>query len=190
MSQNGEYRNNPSKCQFNVGFCKYKEKCYKKHYAEKCMDLNCDNRCFKRHPKQCKRGQNCKFFKQKTCAYDHDPHVPNIDDDNLGDKIKEEIKKELENVKKISVDTSIKDLGDKISAEVKKQVHNLEKSTEKTFYDEIKDIKTKYDLLIKETKIESEKKVKRNQKHLNQNLARNLEDHRVEGNYPQTTSKN
>ena len=61
------------------------------------------------------------------CAYNYDPYFNSIDVENVGDKIKEEIKKELENVKTSSVDALMENLCDKMNAEVRKQVQNIKK---------------------------------------------------------------
>ena len=64
---------NSSKCLFNdVSFCKYRDRCRKKHYTEKCRQETCDETCTKRHPNACKHEENCKFYKKNICAYDHD----------------------------------------------------------------------------------------------------------------------
>ena len=64
---------NSSKCLFNdVGFCKYRDRCRKKHYTEKCRQEKCDETCTQRHPKACKHEENCKFYTKNICAYDHD----------------------------------------------------------------------------------------------------------------------
>ena len=60
-------------CPFNnLGFCKYKDKCKKKHLAEKCLNRKCERKCSKRHPKLCKYGESCRCKAKGVCAYDHD----------------------------------------------------------------------------------------------------------------------
>ena len=62
-------------CQFQkFGFCKYKERCVKKHFSEECENnLECKDKinCHKRHPKACKRNGSgvCRF--EGDCAYSH-----------------------------------------------------------------------------------------------------------------------
>ena len=72
-SENTSFRNNVSGCPFNdKGFCKYRERCNKQHFKDKCQELECDRKCVKRHTKACRRGQQCRFYKEKICAYDHE----------------------------------------------------------------------------------------------------------------------
>ena len=71
--ENNSFREKISKCLFNdCGFCKYKEKCSKQHFIEKCREENCNKECSKRHPKECKHGLECRFLRKKICAYDHE----------------------------------------------------------------------------------------------------------------------
>ena len=82
------FRNNDSKCLFNdVGYCKFQESCRKHHYSEKCEVKNCDRRCSKRHPKECKHGEKCKFKAKDICAFNHD---------GSGNKSMDEFKDKLE----------------------------------------------------------------------------------------------
>ena len=63
-------------CKYNQsGFCKYKDKCRRKHYSENCEDKSdCRaHNCPKRHPKECKnitKTGKCKYGDK--CAYNHD----------------------------------------------------------------------------------------------------------------------
>ena len=95
------FRNNSSKCTFNnSGYCKYSDSCRKQHAVEKCKESNCDQECTRRHPRECNRGESCKFLRRKICAYDHDkPSKDEVkethDQDIRGIEIK--VKKDLEN---------------------------------------------------------------------------------------------
>jgi hypothetical protein len=85
------------KCLLNdVGFCKYKETCFKRQFTEICTDFKCERRCFERHPKERKRGPNFKFFKHNSFAYDHDSYAHKKAVEGFGGKTKEEVKKQLE----------------------------------------------------------------------------------------------
>ena len=50
--------------------CSRRESCRKQHYSEKCEVIDCDRRCSKRHPKERKHGEKCRF--KNICAFDHD----------------------------------------------------------------------------------------------------------------------
>ena len=40
---------------FNVGYCKYKDKCSKKRASSDCLEVNCKSKeCDKRHRKYCR----------------------------------------------------------------------------------------------------------------------------------------
>ena len=63
-------------CLYNkFGFCKFKNKCSRKHYTEKCQEnAACKGKktCPKRHPRDCKRFQQkggCPF--KNECDYNH-----------------------------------------------------------------------------------------------------------------------
>ena len=82
------FRNKSKKCLYNkFGFCKYREDCRKQHFLDKCSDSECDQECDKRHPKECNRGESCKFYKKKICSYDHENRnmakVTKVVDDEL-----------------------------------------------------------------------------------------------------------
>ena len=56
----------------NVGFCKFSDQCRYQHFKDVCSKSVCkDRECKFRHPKSCKFGENCKFFKLKCCFYSH-----------------------------------------------------------------------------------------------------------------------
>ena len=57
----------------NKGFCKFGVECHFQHYHEICSKKVCrEKECKARHPKCCKNGDACKFYKKKVCAYRHD----------------------------------------------------------------------------------------------------------------------
>ena len=57
---------------YKFGFCKYAERCRKRHVEAKCQNSECDgNKCERRHPhsckfflefKRCKFGEYCRFL--------------------------------------------------------------------------------------------------------------------------------
>ena len=61
-------------CKFyNMGYCKYQDKCSFKHSTEICVEVKCKKqKCIKRHPKKCRffflRGF-CKF--KNDCMFSH-----------------------------------------------------------------------------------------------------------------------
>ena len=65
---------------YNVGYCKFANKCMLKHVIEECMDINCsDKKCIKRHRKSCKFGNSCKFNKINICEYKNsDDKIMNV----------------------------------------------------------------------------------------------------------------
>ena len=73
------------------GYCKYKEKCKRKHFYEDCEHLHeCSDikRCEKRHPKRCKKyasGNTCRF--KNDCAYSHKKSVESQEKDMLKEKV-------------------------------------------------------------------------------------------------------
>ena len=74
----------------NVGYCKYREHCRYQHFNDSCQKSVCrDKKCKFRHPKTCKHGDECKFFKRKCCVYSH----------RNDDRLIEDLKKEINNLK-------------------------------------------------------------------------------------------
>ena len=74
------------------GFCRYKEKCFKRHLKEECKDLNCPTKkmCNKRHPKLCKRyalEKSCIFGEK--CDYLHRESEMSQDQKKMKDRIEE-----------------------------------------------------------------------------------------------------
>ena len=93
---------NENICRFNqVGFCKFKSECEKRHNNETCRVKNCaPSRCTKRHPKNCRTYSNdgfCKF--KKDCAYSHTERLKREDLEVITEEMKN-IKAELDVVKK------------------------------------------------------------------------------------------
>ena len=73
-----DVRNNVSdqfkKCNFyNVGYCRYKERCSYRHPKNNCLVPACRNKsCDKRHPKDCKfQNHDRKCRHGDNCAYKH-----------------------------------------------------------------------------------------------------------------------
>ena len=59
-------------CLFNdLGYCKFRGKCRKRHYQLLCSRNKCDRKCEARHPRMCKFGDECDFLRKKICAYKH-----------------------------------------------------------------------------------------------------------------------
>ena len=70
--ENSGFRNNVSKCWHNdVGYCKFKEECWKAHSLTICEKETCDKKCSSRHPRECKYKERCKFQKKDICAFSH-----------------------------------------------------------------------------------------------------------------------
>ena len=63
----------PEKCpHYNVGYCKFEEKCKMQHNKEECNDSECDSKmCPTRHRKSCKYENRCKYKKQNVCEFWH-----------------------------------------------------------------------------------------------------------------------
>ena len=73
-------------CKFyNVGFCKFQDRCKFKHFKTICTKYACkDKICQHRHPKMCRYQE--KFRRKTSCLYKHTDKEPNI-------KVEEEIAK-------------------------------------------------------------------------------------------------
>ena len=71
----------------DAGYCKFGEKCRKRHYNVICSLTNCDKMCEGRHPKYCKFYEKCKFFKKNICAFKH-VTLANDDEGNKALKVK------------------------------------------------------------------------------------------------------
>ena len=81
------FRNNSPKCWFNdVGYCKFKEECKKEHSFSVCQNKSCDKKCQKRHPKECKYKDECKFLQKGICSFSHDYN--NAENENLESRMK------------------------------------------------------------------------------------------------------
>ena len=60
------------KCLHNdCGYCKFGDKCRKRHFKDICNKEKCDKNCEGRHPKHCKFESKCRFFKKGICAFKH-----------------------------------------------------------------------------------------------------------------------
>lgn len=143
--ETNNFRNNSSKCLFNdVGFCNYRESCRKKHFVEKCKEEKCDKGCYKRHPKECKHGENCDFHKRNICAYDHDNlskrAIDVIDDDvkkQLEDKVntfESKFMQELKDMKMLC--TKLRSENEELKGENEKKSKELDSK-----YDDVNNLK-------------------------------------------------
>ena len=131
------------KCNFyNVGYCRYKEKCHFKHPKSDCCETSCRNkRCENRHPRQCKfevLGKKCRHG--DACAF---KHLQNKDECS-------EIHKKVEEQKKVlkAKDDQIKKKDD--------EIHNL-----KTNIEHLKIEKEKEIVILKTRINEVEKEIRR-----------------------------
>ena len=93
-------------CQFQkFGYCKFEEKCKRKHLKEVCDSLSrCQNKkeCQKRHPKRCRRfdsESSCRF--QEKCAYDHQACEIDEEKKELKEKVKHLEEKVVQLAKKV-----------------------------------------------------------------------------------------
>ena len=128
-------------CKFGkFGFCKFKDRCRRKHYTDICERLlGCRNttECQKRHPKECNRhftSENKCWFK-KDCAYSHSKI--NHDEE------KNKFKKNVDNLEK-----TVNELDSKVeSKKVERYEKVLHALTWKVLYleNEIKEIRNNSD---------------------------------------------
>ena len=87
----------------NTGYCKFGYECRFQHYYELCQKQVCRGKmCRFRHPKSCKFGMNCKFFKRKVCVYKH-----NDKKNESSEKLAKEIKDLEMDVKKLEDEIEI-----------------------------------------------------------------------------------
>ena len=54
---------------FKVGFCKYGITCRQQHIIKECEEKSCDKKCFNRHIKTCRYGNQCK--RKHDCQFKH-----------------------------------------------------------------------------------------------------------------------
>ena len=153
------FRNNSVKCLFNkYGYCKYREDCRKQHFLGKCSDLECDQECNKRHPKECNRGESCKFLKKKICSYEHENRrTSNVKNDEADKSLQHK----FESLEKAMM-TEIKDLKVIIENERKEikvlKAENEKKSKDiKTTQNELKNVKLSAEIIKKETEEQKRK---------------------------------
>ena len=169
------------KCQHNdSGYCKFGDKCRKKHAINVCSTKNCDKNCSSRHPIPCKYKKRCKFHAKQICAFSHAKSIKDdTSDDCESDLV--ELKKQVESLKnenehkklelikiekeikaikeiKIVVTTLIKDVEDKSEkiSELEKETSKLKleiESLKKETADSIKDLKEEFSKNMKEMKI-------------------------------------
>ena len=138
---------------FKFGFCRFKEHCRQLHVSESCSDESCEvEKCPKRHPKICRYYETykrCKFT--EYCLYSHKlPHekeivdlkvelkavhdkVISLEKDiettkvilNEKNKVIENLKIEVENVKKTPVPTTKELIGpilDTVNTSIKQSI--------------------------------------------------------------------
>ena len=97
-----------------VGFCKFHDKCYLEHAQGDCENNQCNIKsCHKRHRKQCKFGNKCKYFKKQSCQFLHTKENTNqqrditkqiVDTEGKVQKLKEGIMNlKSDNEKKVNV---------------------------------------------------------------------------------------
>ena len=124
------------------GFCKYKETCRNQHHQEECEALfacKSINTCHTRHPKVCKRfssEKGCRF-ESKGCAYHHPDHSkPSVNTD-LKEKVEAMEDKMKEMVQKIfNLETELKEMKSikrKTEIVIKEPEQNIDKSQEKNY---------------------------------------------------------
>ena len=86
------------------GFCKFSDRCRKKHIDEICLENNCEIKmCLKRHPRPCKffdLYQKCKFG--TFCAFKHCESIQAKELKNLKSKVEDLEVDNLEKSKEIS----------------------------------------------------------------------------------------
>ena len=92
---------------YNVGYCKYKDKCFKEHAKTECNNNNCDkNDCQKRHKKLCRYGNKCTYKNKNSCEFRHDDKIATSNDEVKRVQIEaNQFKRECESLK-----ADIKDL--------------------------------------------------------------------------------
>ena len=56
---------------YNMGYCKNKNNCIYLHNNEVCENNCIDDNCLKRHRQFFKDGQNCYYFSNNTCKFNH-----------------------------------------------------------------------------------------------------------------------
>ena len=88
-----------SVCRFNqIGYCKFKSSCFRKHENEICENAKCaSSNCELRHPRKCtyfSRYSYCKFG--EYCRFSHDK----VENRSFGKEI-EHLKSEIETLKSI-----------------------------------------------------------------------------------------
>ena len=92
------------------GYCKFGEQCHYQHFREICQNRNCKlKECRKRHPKPCRNGHQCKFYRSNICAFKHD-NEDSTDMENEIKKLQEEIdalKKKIEQKKEELIEANV-----------------------------------------------------------------------------------
>ena len=128
----------------NLGYCKFRQNCRYQHYHEVCPTTICkDKKCKFRHPKTCKHGNDCKFYRLKCCLYSHKIFNRNKD---LNDIEVIKLEKEVEKLKleiiKLKNDVFEKEKVIKDNVELDKKLKDMESVNSELLQDnKKKDIK-------------------------------------------------
>ena len=72
--ENSNFRNNLLKCFHNdIGYCKHRDQCWHRHFSNICQEQSCVRQyCKARHPRRCRDGESCRFFRKNVCAFLHE----------------------------------------------------------------------------------------------------------------------
>ena len=174
LQENNCFRKMTSKCLFNdCGFCKYKEKCSKQHFLEKCKVENCNKECSKRHPKVCKHGLDCRFHKMKVCAYDHEAIDSKASKNDKLSKLENNVKSVENNLREFK---EIKDICEKQSKdiEVLKRQNEIKAKQSESRNKALDDLKEFSEMMKNE--IQCLKKENKEQKTKMQNMEDKIEE--------------
>ena len=55
----------------DCGYCKFGERCRKRHFKNICVKPKCDKNCEGRHPNHCKFESKCRFLKKGISDFKH-----------------------------------------------------------------------------------------------------------------------
>ena len=88
---------------------KYREKCHYQHSDKVCEVQNCNKKCSKRHPRECRYQEKCKFQEKNICEYSHVSLVlETIDEVGANKIIENKVKEMLELMNDIKADIELK----------------------------------------------------------------------------------
>ena len=115
---------------YDTGYCKFGEECFKIHPDKVCEDQHCfSGKSNKRHPNPCKFGPRCKFNRKKIYLYSH---VISVSDDGKCNILEKKFNKKfamLENKTTEVINNFEKSIHDKFTL-FEKQISNLRKDLE------------------------------------------------------------